>query len=139
MIDILLAVLLLCPFYSCDDVKEYPWNDAWDQTEQETPEDSENTDSTEEPSDPETPGDSEDPETPQEPETPEEPDVEICPAGGYTYEVKAGDTLARIAAFYQAQVPGITWQQIARFNNLYAPYTLTIGQTLRIPCVAGKG
>ena len=74
-----------------------------------------------------------------EPETPEEPDVEICPAGGYTYEVKAGDTLARIAAFYQTQVPGITWQQIARFNNLYAPYTLNIGQTLRIPCVAGKG
>lgn len=73
MIDILLAVLLLCPFYSCDDVKEYPWNDAWDQTEQETPEDSENTDSTEEPSDPETPVDSEEPETPQEPETPEEP------------------------------------------------------------------
>ena len=74
-----------------------------------------------------------------EPETPEEPDVEICPAGGYTYEVKAGDTLARIAAFYQTQVPGITWQQIARFNNLYAPYTLNIGQTLHIPCVAGKG
>lgn len=74
-----------------------------------------------------------------EPETPEEPEVEICPAGGYSYVVKAGDTLAKIAAFYQAQVPGITWQQIARFNNLYAPYTLNIGQTLRIPCVTGKG
>lgn len=73
MIDFLLAVLLLCPFYSCDDVKEYPWNDAWDQTEQETPEDSENTDSPEDPSDQETPGNSEEPETPQEPETPEEP------------------------------------------------------------------
>ena len=56
-----------------------------------------------------------------EPEKPVEPDVEICPTGGYTYEVKAGDTLAKIAAFYQAQVPGIAWQQIARFNNLYAP------------------
>ena len=74
-----------------------------------------------------------------EPEKPVEPDVEICPAGGYTYEVKAGDTLAKIAAFYQAQVPGITWQQIARFNNLYAPYSLNIGQILRIPCVTGKG
>lgn len=55
MIDILLAVLLLCPFYSCDDVKEYPWNDAWDQTEQETP------------------VEPEEPETPVEPETPQQP------------------------------------------------------------------
>ena len=70
---------------------------------------------------------------------PEEKEEEICPTGGYTYEVKAGDTLAKIAASYQTQVPGITWQQIARFNNLYAPYTLNIGQILRIPCVAGKG
>ena len=70
---------------------------------------------------------------------PEDPETEICPVGGYTYEVKAGDTLARIAAAFQAQVPGITWQQIARFNNMYAPYSLNIGQTLRIPCVAGKG
>ena len=70
---------------------------------------------------------------------PEDPETEICPIGGYTYEVKAGDTLARIAAAFQAQVPGITWQQIARFNNMYAPYSLNIGQTLRIPCVAGKG
>ena len=74
-----------------------------------------------------------------QPEKTVEPDVEICPTGGYTYEVKAGDTLAKIAAFYQAQVPGITWQQIARFNNLYAPYSLNIGQILRIPCVTGKG
>ena len=70
---------------------------------------------------------------------PEEKEEEVCPTGGYTYEVKAGDTLAKIAASYQTQVPGITWQQIARFNNLYAPYTLNIGQILRIPCVAGKG
>lgn len=70
---------------------------------------------------------------------PEEPEEEECPVGGYTYEVKAGDTLAKIAAAFQTQVPGITWQQIAMFNNLYAPYTLNIGQMLRIPCVAGKG
>ncbi len=74
-----------------------------------------------------------------EPEKPSEPEEEICPVGGYTYEVKAGDTLAKIAAAFQTQVPGITWQQIAAWNNIYAPYTLNIGQTLRIPCVAGKG
>ena len=68
-----------------------------------------------------------------------EKEEEVCPKGGYTYEVKAGDTLAKIAAAFQNKVPGITWQQIARFNNLYAPYTLNIGQILRIPCVAGKG
>ena len=63
--------------------------------------------------------------------------TQICVEVGQ--EVKAGDTLARIAASFQSRVPGITWQQIARFNNLYAPYTLNIGQILRIPCVAGKG
>ena len=76
---------------------------------------------------------------PQPKPEPEKKEEEVCPSGGYTYEVKAGDTLAKIAAGYQTQVPGITWQQIARFNNLYAPYTLHIGQILRIPCVAGKG
>lgn len=76
---------------------------------------------------------------PQPKPEPEKKEEEVCPSGGYTYEVKAGDTLAKIAASYQTQVPGITWQQIARFNNLYAPYTLHIGQILRIPCVAGKG
>ena len=66
-------------------------------------------------------------------------EAEVCPSGGYTYIVKAGDTLANIAAAYQAQVPGITWQHIAQFNNLYSPYLLQIGQVLRIPCVVGKG
>lgn len=79
------------------------------------------------------------PEPMPEPEKPEKPEEEECPIGGYTYEVKAGDTLAKIAAAFQTQVPGITWQQIARFNNIYAPYALNIGQILRIPCVAGKG
>jgi len=66
-------------------------------------------------------------------------EAEVCPSGGYTYIVKAGDTLANIAAAYQAQVPGITWQHIAQYNNLYSPYLLQIGQVLRIPCVVGKG
>lgn len=66
-------------------------------------------------------------------------EAEVCPSGGYTYIVKAGDTLANIAATYQQQVPGLTWQHIAQFNQLYAPYLLQIGQVLHIPCVVGKG
>lgn len=78
-----LALLLCC---SCDDVKEYPWNDAWNETEQEAPEDSEtpgdseNPDDSQSPDDPETPADPEDPETPAEPETPENPEEPETPA-----------------------------------------------------------
>ena len=56
-------------FTSCEEVKEYPWNDAWNEIEQETPGDTENS------GDSETPGDSEIPETPSEdtPADPEEP------------------------------------------------------------------
>lgn len=68
-----------------------------------------------------------------------QPAEEVCPPGGYHYVVQSGDTLAKIAAKYQSRVPGITWQQIAAFNGMYAPYTLNIGQVVRIPCVAGKG
>lgn len=69
----------------------------------------------------------------------ENTDAEICPTNGYEYTVKAGDSLAKIAALYQAKVPGITWQDIAKYNNLTAPYTLNIAQILHIPCVVGKG
>ena len=79
------------------------------------------------------------PKPPKPEPKPEPPKEEVCPPGGYFYTVQAGDTLAKIAASFQEKVPGITWQQIARFNNIYAPYTLQIGQILRIPCVAGKG
>ena len=56
--NILFALSLLL-MISCEDVKEYPWNDAWNQTEQESPEDSGNED------------DPENPENPENPETPE--------------------------------------------------------------------
>ncbi len=79
------------------------------------------------------------PKPPKPEPKPEPPKEEVCPPGGYFYTVQAGDTLAKIAASFQEKVPGITWQQIARFNNIYAPYTLQIDQVLRIPCVAGKG
>lgn len=67
------------------------------------------------------------------------PEVEECPEGGYTYVVQQGDTLAKIADKYQDRVPGLTWQHIARHNSLYPPYNLSIGQIVRVPCVAGKG
>ena len=95
MIQILLALLLIFPVASCNEVKEYPWNDAWNETEtpqdQESPEDSvtpenpEDEQTPEEPSDPETPSGSEipeDPETPEdssEPETPTDPEEPVEP------------------------------------------------------------
>ena len=63
----ILLTLALLACLACDDVKEYPWNDAWNGTEQEAPEDSEGTDDTQ------TPEDSENPETPEDPETPADP------------------------------------------------------------------
>ena len=93
MINIVLALLLIFPAVSCDEVKEYPWNDAWNETEtpqdQETPEDTESPEEPEAPDQPESPADPEvpqdpetpgDPETPVEPETPIEPEVPVGPA-----------------------------------------------------------
>lgn len=48
--------------------------------------------------------------------------------GGDTYIVKAGDTLASIAAQY-----GISVAELQRVNNIANPDVLTIGQRLRIP------
>ena len=93
--NILLSLaLLFC--LSCEDVKEYPWNDAWNQTEQDAqdqqdpenpeepaePEDPDNPETPEDPADPETPADPEDPsdpETPEVPDNPEDPDTPEVP------------------------------------------------------------
>lgn len=78
MINILLTLVLLFST-SCEETKEYPWNDSWDQTEQETPDQPEEPDA---PEDPETPVDPEvpvDPETPETPELPEEPESPVDP------------------------------------------------------------
>ena len=69
----ILFILSLTLFICCEDVKEYPWNDAWnesEQTEPEKPEDSESTDDKEETEDP---GNSDDPENPENPDDPENP------------------------------------------------------------------
>lgn len=76
--------------------------------------------------------------TPEPPPRPQ-PEPEVCPPDGYKHVVQQGDTLAKIATKFQGKVPGLSWQQIATFNHMYAPYALTIGQVVRIPCVAGKG
>jgi hypothetical protein len=82
--NILFALSLLF-MISCEDVKEYPWNDGWNQTEQELPEDSESeedsegtedsdgTGDTDKPENPENPSDPENPEGPTTPEEPENP------------------------------------------------------------------
>jgi len=45
-----------------------------------------------------------------------------------TYTVQPGDNLYRIALRF-----GLTYQQLASFNNISDPSSLTAGQTLRIP------
>lgn len=45
----------------------------------------------------------------------------------YYYTVKAGDTVSQIAVKMDVQ-----WQEIARINGLQPPYTIYVGQRLRI-------
>lgn len=68
--NILMALSIFC-LISCDGVKEYPWNDAWNDAEQTEPETPDEPETPENPDQPETP---QDPETPEEPETPTEPE-----------------------------------------------------------------
>ncbi|MGI6225587.1 MAG: DUF3794 and LysM peptidoglycan-binding domain-containing protein [Peptococcales bacterium] len=70
--------------------------------------------------------------------TPPKPE-ECPPSGFYDYTVVAGDTYFIIAQKLQNKVPGLTAQDIQRANPGVDPRRLRIGQTLRIPCVVGKG
>ena len=73
---IILAILFLF-FTSCEEVKEYPWNDAWNDTEQTDQENPGNSSESEEPGDTENPGDAEEPGDTENPDDAEEPgDVE---------------------------------------------------------------
>jgi LysM repeat protein len=56
------------------------------------------------------------------------------PAEESTYTVQAGDTLSTIAD----KLPGVTWQEIARANNIQDPYPVSIGQKLIIPPPPGQ-
>lgn len=47
--------------------------------------------------------------------------------GGNTYTVKAGDTLSKIGAAL-----GVNWQTIASLNGIKSPYTIRVGQVLKI-------
>lgn len=71
--------------------------------------------------------------------TPPKPDDKCPPSGYYDYTVVAGDTYYIIAQKLQHKVPGLTPQDIQRANPNVDPRRLRIGQTLRIPCVVGKG
>ncbi|NNF53521.1 MAG: LysM peptidoglycan-binding domain-containing protein [Acidimicrobiales bacterium] len=48
------------------------------------------------------------------------------PAGSYT--VVSGDSLSRIGAKL-----GVSWQEIARQNNIASPYRIRVGQVLKVP------
>lgn len=54
------------------------------------------------------------------------PSVSLTPAPA-VYEVVRGDTLASIAFRY-----GLDWRDIARWNDIEAPYTIRVGQELRL-------
>lgn len=73
--NIFFVLSLLC-MISCKEVKDYPWNPDWNQSESETPEEPE------QPEEPEKPDQPEQPETPEEPEQPEvpvEPEAPVIP------------------------------------------------------------
>jgi LysM repeat protein len=71
--------------------------------------------------------------------TPKPPEDKCPPSGYYEYTVVAGDTYFIIAQKLQNKVPGLTPQDIQRANPGVDPRRLRIGQTLKIPCVVGKG
>lgn len=50
------------------------------------------------------------------------------PTAQGTYVVKAGDTLSKIASKY-----GITYQELARINNIANPNLILVGQVLKVP------
>jgi len=79
--NIFFVLSLLC-MISCEEVKDYPWNSDWNQSESETPEEPEQPEEPETPEQPEQPEEPEQPETPEEPEQPEvpvEPEVPVIP------------------------------------------------------------
>ncbi|NNE96221.1 MAG: LysM peptidoglycan-binding domain-containing protein [Acidimicrobiales bacterium] len=53
--------------------------------------------------------------------------------GTGSYQVVAGDSLSRIGARL-----GVSWQEIARLNNLSSPYRIRVGQTLKVPGAASN-
>lgn len=62
--------------------------------------------------------------TPAKPSKPTKP----IPAGG-TYVVRSGDTLSKIAARHGVA----NWRTLAALNHLSAPYTIRVGQKLKLP------
>ena len=61
-------------------------------------------------------------------------DVEVVPAGGLDYAVRAGDTLLAIAYRF-----GLDWQDVAVANRMNEDDLLQIGQVLYLPSVGGIG
>ncbi len=53
---------------------------------------------------------------------------DLYPPPPNTYVVLAGDTVSGIALKL-----GLEWEELARVNNLHAPYTIYIGQQLLLP------
>ena len=56
------------------------------------------------------------------------------PGGAGTYAVQRGDTLAKIALEH-----GVTWRDLARWNNIDNPNVIEVGQILRVTPPAESG
>jgi hypothetical protein len=50
---------------------------------------------------------------------------DLYPAAPGTYIVLSGDSLSKIGAKF-----GVSWQDLARWNNIHSPYTIFIGQVI---------
>lgn len=65
---------------------------------------------------------------PAETETEEEATEKIVLQSTGTYTIKSGDTLAGIGADL-----GIDWKDLAELNEIEPPYSLSVGQELKLP------
>jgi len=63
---------------------------------------------------------------------PVEPGEQPDKTGNIYYEVQRGDSLSKIAAAYKMKGVNVTWQQIAKLNNISAPWIIYKGQELKI-------
>lgn len=58
----------------------------------------------------------------------EKKDTPVSSDSSNTYTVKSGDTLAGIGITL-----GVSWEEMAKLNGIEAPYSLEVGQVLKIP------
>ena len=66
-------------------------------------------------------------------ETIKKEETNVSNSNETTYKVKSGDTLSKIGTKL-----GVNWKDIASLNNIKSPYTIKVGQTLKIPSTSNS-